>query len=63
METNSNECATIGPTTVNMDAPEKLMANDEEFYDDSAQVTEFDNTESDEGHEQRFQATNRGGFR
>ena len=62
METNSNECATLGPT-VNMDAPEKVLANDEEFYDDSAQVTDFDNTENEEGHEQRFQAINRGGFR
>lgn len=58
METNSNECP-----TVNMDPPEKGMSNDEEFYDDSAQVNEFDNAENDEGHDQRFQATNRGGFR
>lgn len=60
METNSNDCATIG-ATVNMDTPEKAMANDEEFYDDSAQVPDFDNAEIEEGHEQRFQATNRGG--
>lgn len=41
--------------------PEKAMVNDEEFYDDSAQVNDFDSIENEEGHEQRFQSTNRGG--
>lgn len=62
METNCNEGATID-SSVNMDSSEKIMNTDEEFYDDSAQVSEFDNAENDEGFEQRFPATNRGGFR
>lgn len=48
-------------SAVNMETHEKAMGNDEEFYDDSAQVNDFDNAENDEGHEQRFQTSNRGG--
>lgn len=62
METNSNEGSTAVDPSINMDTTEK-MNTDEEFYDDSAQVSDFDNTENDEGFEQRFQNSNRGGFR
>lgn len=62
METNSNEGPTTVETTINMETSEKTM-NDEEFFDDSAQVPEFDNAENEDGFEQRFQTANRGGFR
>lgn len=65
METNSNEgAAATVDQSINMDSSsEKLMNTDEEFFDDSAQVSDFDNAENDEGYEQRFQTGNRGGFR
>lgn len=63
METNSNEGATTVDAAINMDSSEKIMKTDEEFYDDSAQVTDFDNADNEEGFEQRFQSVNRGGFR
>lgn len=63
METNSNEGGATVDHTVNMDSSDKLMNTDDDFFDDSAQVSDFDNAENDEGYEQRFQGGNRGGFR
>lgn len=62
METNANESAAVDPNA-NMDTSEKMISTDEEFFDDSAQVLDFDNVETEEGCDQRFQASNRGGFR
>lgn len=62
METNSNDGTAIADPSMNIDSAEK-MNTDEEFYDDSAPVSDFDNAENDENFEQRFQANNRGGFR
>lgn len=62
METNSNESTMVDPTA-KMDASDKMMSNEEEFYDDSVQVSDFDNVENEDGFDQRFQASNRGGFR
>lgn len=62
METNSNESAMAEPAT-NMDSSDKMMSNEGEFYEDSAQVPDFDNAENEEGFDQCFQASNRGGFR
>lgn len=63
METNSNDGAATIDSAVNMDTSENKMNTDDEFFDDSAQVPEFDNADNDEGFEQRFQTANRGGFR
>lgn len=63
METNSNDGGGAVDQSVNMDISEKIMNTDEEFFDDSAQVSDFDNNENDEGYDQRFQGGNRGGFR
>lgn len=63
METNSNEGTATIDSSINMDASEKMMNTDDEFFDDSAQASanDFDNTENDDGFEQRFPAANRGG--
>ncbi|XP_055310123.1 transcription elongation regulator 1 isoform X2 [Sitodiplosis mosellana] len=64
METNSNEGTATIDSSINMDASEKMMNTDDEFFDDSAQNSaDFDNADNDDGFEQRFQAANRGGFR
>lgn len=62
METN-NEGAAAVDQTISMDPSDKIMNTDDEFFDDSAQVADFDNADNDEGYEQHFQSGNRGGFR
>lgn len=62
METMSNDGTAPLDPAAHMDASEKMMTTAEEFYDDSAQVSDFDNAD-EEGFDQRFQASNRGGFR
>lgn len=63
METNSNEGVATADPSMNIDSSDKMMNADEEFYDDSAPTSDFDNAENDDGFEQRFSANNRGGFR
>lgn len=62
METKCNEDM---DSTTNMDTSEKMITNnDEEFSDDFAQMSDFENQENEEAYDQqRFQTVNRGNFR
>lgn len=64
MDTNIDEAGVKSESNEILEQNEKPLNADEEFFDDSnAPQPDFDNVDTEDGIDQRFQAVNRGGFR
>lgn len=64
MDTNNGESGVKSDSNEILEQNEKPLNADDEFFDDSnAPPPDFDNVDTEDSIDQRFQAANRGGFR
>lgn len=64
MDISNDEVGLMSKPNEISEQNEKQLNADDDFFDDSsAPQPDFDNVDTEDGIDQRFQAANRGGFR